>query len=187
MSRPERHSEKVKYETALAKVRRRGWWAGSVARQMIASSPLLSSRMSAREACWMSSCTEAFWFLPACSARWPQTSLAVVPRLKLWISQEGLVATEITLPLLPAIMTGHVCELTAIFTVRGLSAKMKQYNRMTVRNYTLGLIFVLAGGGYRQHLQCVLSRHGLFQAWNKSSRKKWQVSAISSAMWKYVG
>lgn len=50
----------------------------------------------------------------------------------------------------------HVCELTTLFTVRSLSAKMKQYARMTVRNYTLGLIFVLAGGGYRQHLQYVL-------------------------------
>lgn len=32
---------------------------------------LLSSWMSVREACWMSSCTGAFCFLPACSARWP--------------------------------------------------------------------------------------------------------------------
>lgn len=31
---------------------------------------------------------------------------------------------------------------------------------MTVRNYTLGLIFVLADGEYRQHLQYVLSHHG---------------------------
>lgn len=59
---------------------------------------------------------------------------------------------------------GHVCELTTVFTVRSLSAKMKEYNRVTARNYTFGLIFVLAGGRFHQHLQHVLSHHGPFQA-----------------------
>lgn len=80
MSRPQLHSGKVKNETASAKAWECGWSsrrAGSDARQMIASNPhphpltSFSSWTSVREACWMSSCTGAFCFLPACSARWP--------------------------------------------------------------------------------------------------------------------
>lgn len=85
----------------------------------------------------------------------------MVPRPKLWISQEGLVATEITPMLLPTIMRAMSVNSPHFFffTVRGLSAKMKQYNWMTVRNYTLSLIFVLAGRGYRRHLQYSMFYH----------------------------
>lgn len=69
-------SGKVKNETASAKAWECGWSsrrAGSDARRMIASDPPppFSSWTSMRGACWMSSCTGAFCFLPACSARWP--------------------------------------------------------------------------------------------------------------------
>lgn len=75
-SRPQLHSGKVK---KMKRLRRRRGSAVNPADEQVASRdgwlpanpPFLSSRMSAREACWMSSCTGAFCFLPACSARWP--------------------------------------------------------------------------------------------------------------------
>lgn len=51
------------FDPAVEQVATRDRW--------LPATPSFSSWTSMREACWMSSCTGAFCFLPACSARWP--------------------------------------------------------------------------------------------------------------------